>query len=90
MWDIEDAESRLKEGHNLFLGIDEEGPLAHVWFNSSYLYNCYINPRRENGYGEKFLESCFNLVPFHTITLHTDEWNVRAQKFFEKVGFTKI
>lgn len=90
MWDIEDAESRLKEGHSLFLGTDKEGPLAHVWFKDNYLYNCYINPRRESGYGEEFLKSCFNLIPFHTITLHTDEWNIRAQKFFEKVGFTKI
>lgn len=90
MWDIEDAESRLKEGHSLFIGVDEEGPLAHVWFEDNYLYNLFINPRRPNGYGEKFLKSCFNLIPFHTISLDTDNWNIRAQKFFEKVGFMKI
>ena len=89
MWDLEDAESRLKEGHNLFLGVDAKGPLAHVWFEDNYLYNCYVNPRREHGYGEKFIKSCFNFVPFHTINLYCDEWNTRAQKFFEKVGFMK-
>ena len=57
MWDIEDAESRLKEGHMLFIGVDEKGPLAHVWFNDSYLYNFYVNPRRPNGYGENFLKA---------------------------------
>ena len=90
MWDIEDAESRLKEGHLLFIGVDDEGPLAHVWFEENYLYNFYVNPRRPDGYGEKFLKACLNLIPFHTISLYTDSWNIRAQKFFEKVGFTKI
>lgn len=90
MWDIEDAESRLNEGHILFIGVDEKGPLAHVWFDQSYLYNFYVNPRRPDGYGQKFLKACLSLVPFNRITLYTDEWNIRAQKLFEKVGFQKI
>lgn len=90
MWDLEDAKSRLDEGHSLFIGVDDEGPLAHVWFEENYLYNFYVNPRRPDGYGEKFLKACLNLIPFHTISLYTDSWNIRAQKFFEKVGFMKI
>lgn len=90
MWDIEDAESRLKKGHMLFIGVDKEGPLAHVWFDENYLYNLYVNPRRPEGYGKKFIKACLNFVPFHTVSLCTDSWNIRAQKLFEKVGFTKI
>lgn len=90
MWNIEDAKSRLDQGQCLFIGVDEEGPLAHVWFDDNYLYNFYVNPRRPDGYGGKFLKACLNFIPSHTIHLYTDDWNIRAQKFFEKVGFTKI
>ena len=89
MWDMETASDRLERGHDLFIGVDAEGPLAHVWFEDNYLYNCYVNPRREDGYGERFIKACLNFIPFQTITLYTDEWNIRAQKFFEKVGFTR-
>lgn len=90
MWDIDLAQERLERGHDLFIGVDDTGPLAHVWFENNYLYNFFVNPRRPDGYGEKFLKACLNFVPFHTISLYTDEWNIRAQKFFEKVGFSKI
>ena len=87
MWNLEDANSRVEEGHSLFIGTDEKGTLAHVWFAEDYLYNCYVNSRRPDDYGQKFILSCLNLVPHSTINLYTDEWNVRAQRFFEKVGF---
>lgn len=90
MWDIETASNRLERGHDLFIGVDSEGPLAHVWFEKNYLYNLYVNPKRPVGYGEKFIKGCFNFIPYSTIRLYTDEWNTRAQKFFEKVGFIKI
>ena len=89
MWDLEDANSRVEEGHSLFIGTDQKGTLAHVWFAEDYLYNCYVNSRRPDDYGQKFILSCLNIVPHHTINLYTDEWNVRAQKFFEKVGFLR-
>ena len=89
MWDMEDAESRLKEGHDLFLGVDEQGPISHVWFEKNYLYNLYTNTRRLEGYTEKFIKGCLNFLEYDTIELYCDEWNIRAQKLFEKVGFTK-
>ena len=89
MWGIETASDRLERGHDLFIGVDSEGPLAHVWFEKNYLYNLYVNPRRPEGYGEKFVKACLNFVPYRSISLYTDEWNIRAQKFFEKVGFKR-
>jgi len=89
MWDLEMANNRLKKGHNLFIGVDSEGPLAHVWFEYNYLYNLFVNPRRPEGYGERFIKTCFNYINSDYIYLYTDEWNIVAQKFFEKVGFKK-
>ena len=87
MWDLEDAESRLNEGHVLFIGVDKEGPLAHVWFDKDYLYNMYVNPRRPDGYGVNFLKFCLQFIAYPKISVYCDDWNVRAQKFFEKIGF---
>lgn len=90
MWTIEDAEKRIKEGHVLFIGTDKEGPLAHVWFDSWLLYNMYVDPRRPDGYGVKFAKFCLQFNPADTVKLYCDDWNIRAQKFFEKVGSIKI
>ena len=90
MWTMDVANERLERGHDLFIGVDTEGPLAHVWFENNYLYNLFVNPRRPDGYAEQFIKSCLNYIPYDTISLYTDEWNIRAQKLFEKVGFKKI
>lgn len=89
MWDLDIARERLERGHDLFIGVDQDGPLAHVWFEKNYLYNLFVNPRRPDGYGEKFIKGCLNYINFPTITLCTDDWNIKAQKLFEKVGFIK-
>ena len=90
MWTIEEAKDRLNNNHQLFLGVDKDDkPLAHVWFNEDLLYNAYINPEREYGYGEAFIKSCLNSIKYNTVKLYCDDWNIRAQKFFEKIGFKK-
>jgi len=89
MWSIEDAEYRLKNGQDLFIGYDRQGALAHVWFEKNYLYNCFVNPRRPDGYGVTFITKCLQSISHRRIRLYCDEWNIRAQKFFEKVGFKK-
>lgn len=91
MWTIEDAKERLNKGHQLFLGVDrEDKPLAHVWFDKDLLYNAYVNPNREKGYSEKFIKSCLNSIKYDKVKLYCDDWNIKAQIFFEKVGFKKI
>lgn len=90
MWDLEEAKERLKSGHKLFIGVDSEGTLSHVWFKNNYLYNVYVNPRRPDGYGVKFIQACMNFIDYENIELYCDEWNIKAQKFFEKVGFKRI
>lgn len=90
MWGIDEAKERLEKGHDLFLGVDQEGPLAHVWFDKNYLYNAYVNPRRVEGYGVGFIQACLNFIEYDHIKLYCDDWNSRAQKFFEKTGFINV
>ena len=90
MWTLGDAYDRLEEDHQLFLGVTEDGPMAHVWFDKDYLYNAYVDPRREEGYGVGFIQACLNFIEYDHITLYCDDWNSRAQKFFEKTGFTNV
>lgn len=46
----------------------------------------------DQGYGEEatklLLEEAFGRARLHRVYLHTLEWNYRAQRCFEKVGFT--
>lgn len=86
MWNIEDAECRLKEGHDLFIGYDDQGPISHVWFQNEYLYNMFSNPRRPKNYSKRFIGGVLNYVPYDFISLCVDDWNKNAQKFWERVG----
>ena len=89
MWDIKEAEFRLKDGQDLFIGYDRQGALAHVWFEKNYLYNCFVNPRRPEGYSKEFVTKCIQATNHRKIRLYCDDWNIKAQKLFEKVGFLK-
>lgn len=90
MWTIDDTISRLEIGHKLFLGIDDTGSLAHMWSDRGYLYNVYVSKRRSKGYGVRFVHNCLNHINETDITVYCDEWNTRAQKFTQDIGFTKI
>tara|TARA_E500000331_G_C17250947_1_gene711120 strand:+ start:2165 stop:2602 length:438 start_codon:yes stop_codon:yes gene_type:complete len=89
MWDLSEAEERLKIGDVLWIGVDKEGPLAHVWFKDNYLYNMYVDPRRPDNYAVRFVQFCIQFIDSKEIILYCDEWNIAAQKMFEKVGFEK-
>jgi hypothetical protein len=89
MWDVDEALKRLGRGDDLWIGVDTKGTLAHVWFNGNYLYNLYVDPRRPDDYPVKFVQFTMQFVPHDEITLYCDDWNIAAQKMFEKVGFEK-
>ena len=89
MWTLGEAEKRIEKGDKLFLGQDEQGPLAHMWSDKGYLYNVYVSNRRKQGHGVKFVHHCLNYIEYKDITVYCDKWNSRAQKFTEKIGFIK-
>lgn len=89
MWDLDLAYERFEEGSTLFLLRDLKGALGHIWNNGGVFFNVYVNPRRSKGISERFFNSCLLLSGEESIDLWTDEWNKKAQRFFEKVGGTK-
>ena len=102
MWNMFEASKRVQRGEKLFLSTTKEEyswrnkqltkvvPLGFVWFKKNYLYNMFMHSSRPEGHTVKFVRACFNLVFYRTISLYCDDWNIRAQKMFEKVGFERV
>ena len=88
MWNIEEAKNRLLRGDRLFL-LRNHQATGHVWFDEDYLYNLYVHPSREEGQTGRFVQETCERVGFDSIKLYCDDWNVGAQKMFERVGFNK-
>lgn len=95
MWDFKDALTRFEQGHIMFvytkIGSIKEQPLGFVWFDKDYLYNMFMTKKRKQGHTVKFVSSACNslALEINNIHLHCDDWNIAAQKMFEKVGFKK-
>ena len=90
MWDLLEAKRRLEDGHIFYYLFDHKGVVGHVWIDDNYIYNVFVHPRRLDGVSNLFLKAVMSLEGKEEYNLYCDEWNIKAQKFFEKVGFTKI
>ena len=86
MWSLEEAKNRLLRGDRLFL-LRNHQATGHVWFDEDYLYNLYVHPSREEGQSGRFVQETCERVGFDSIKLYCDDWNIKAQKLFERVGF---
>jgi len=89
MFDLETAVERFSNGNRMFILLDGTKVLGHVWFDKGYLYNLFVSQNRAKGDSEDFCHYTCNLIE-QEISLYSVKDNIRAQKFFEKVGFTKI
>jgi|SRR5210317_330836 hypothetical protein len=89
MWDIVEAKRRLQEGHKFYYLRDHKGVVGHLWIDDDYIYNVFVHPRRLSGVSELFVKAAMSLDGQKEYNLFCDEWNKKAQNFFEKVGFTK-
>ena len=93
MWDLYDAENRLNQNQILYLLLENQTPIGHVWYDSHYLYNAFVSKDRCDGDSPWFIqETMWDMKSFHNlkfIKLYTDHWNIRAQKFWEKLGYIK-
>ena len=94
MWDIVDTEIRLSQNQILYLLLENQTPIGHVWYESYYLYNAFVSVDREDGDSIWFIqESMWNMkenFDLNHITLYVDDWNKRAIKFWEKLGYIKL
>lgn len=94
MWDIVDAEIRLYQNQILYLLLENQTPIGHVWYESYYLYNAFVSVDREDGDSIWFIqETMWDMkenFDLNHITLYVDDWNKRAIKFWEKLGYIKL
>lgn len=91
MWTFEECQTRLFKNHKLFIFLKNNLPLGHVWYDTNYLYNAYVSKERINGESVWFISETIKTIfkeNISTIILHTEDWNIRAKKFWEKIGFT--
>jgi hypothetical protein len=93
MWDLNEAQERVSRNQKLYLFLEENSPIGHVWYIGEFLYNAFVSSKRNKGTSQWFMcktiEDRFN-NGYDTITLYTEDWNIRAIKFWEKLGFSKL
>ena len=93
MWDVQDAEIRVLQNQILYLLLENQQPIGHVWYDSYYLYNAYVSKDREDGDSVWFIQETMwdmkNTTNIKYIKLYVDSWNERAIRFWEKLGFIK-
>ena len=97
MFDLEKAVQRIKSGDKMYVGYFEDNIIGYSWLKpinncEYYIYNVFIEQDSNNrNFGAADL--AYLIIKYHTrglITLDVDEWNHKAQKFAEKLGFIKI
>lgn len=93
MWNIQDASTRISKNQIIYLLLDNQQPIGHVWYDSYYLYNAYVSKDREDGDSVWFIQESMwdmkNTTNIKYIKLYVDSWNGRAIRFWEKLGFIK-
>jgi hypothetical protein len=95
MWNKDDGEERLNQGCVLFVYFkngDFDNPIGYAWYDGNWMFNVFMHPSRPKGHTALFtLECCHSLDPsIKTVECRTDDWNIKAQKLYEKVGFTRL
>ena len=94
MFDLNEADKRINNGEKLFIGYYENNLVGHCWLKllnefEYHIYNLFIGfDLTDRNYGATDL-LCL-LIKNHTsglILADIDEWNVKSQKVFEKLGF---
>lgn len=89
MFTLDIALKRLQLNNRFFILLDNNKVLGHVWFDEGYLYNFFVSQNRIKGDSQDFCKYVCSLIN-KKITLFCVKDNIRGQKFFEGVGFTKI
>jgi len=94
MWDLYECEIRLLQNQILYLLLENINPIGHVWYDGNYLYNAFVSKQRYDGDSPWFIQQTMWDMKEHSnissIKLYTDSWNIRAQKFWKKLGYEKL
>ena len=92
MFDFSETINRFENGMTMYIGLLDNEPFGHVWFNRSFLFNLFVrNKIEKKKYTGKEFISCV-LHEFYnngTIYCEVDEWNTKSIKLFERLGFQR-
>ena len=99
MFDLNEAILRLEDNATFYIGIINNEPFGHVWFefidtmsSNKFLYNLFIKNKVENKTytGREFVSDIiFRFNRGIKIFCEVDEWNEKSIKLFEKLGFKR-
>tara|TARA_B100000530_G_C15891219_1_gene461512 strand:- start:630 stop:1070 length:441 start_codon:yes stop_codon:yes gene_type:complete len=87
MWDILDAYERLEAGEKLYLYRPENYVIGYVWFKEDLLYNAFMHSSRKKGISKRFFSRAIIMNSYETTKLFVKDWNVKAIRFWKKIGF---
>lgn len=94
MFDIIQAEQRVKDGKELYIGLIEDKIFGYVWFedhkDGKKIFNVFVkNNEKDRKYkGSEFVS--YIIKEFNSnfiIYAEVDEWNIKSIRMFEKLGF---
>jgi RimJ/RimL family protein N-acetyltransferase len=99
MFDLDEAIIRLKNGEFFYIGVIDDEPFGHVWFEfvdtislNKHAYNLFIKNKVDNKTysGKEFFS--YVIEKYHKcckIYSEIDEWNIASIKIVEYLGFKK-
>jgi hypothetical protein len=99
MFDIEEVENRIKNGHTLFILYYDSNPIGYVWFkklddNTCFGYNLYITKKVERPkHSSKWFYNkvCgIMLKEYNTIKVEIEDWNKVVFDLVESIGYKKV
>jgi len=88
MFNLQEALQRLDKGDRMFT-LFSSSLLGYCWVDDDYLYNFFVSQKRTKGDAQDFCNYVCKLIG-KDMRLFVVKPNSKGQKFFEKVGFTKI
>lgn len=94
MFDINQAEQRIKDGKELYIGLIENEIFGYTWFedykDGKKIFNVFVrNNQKDRKYsGSEFISQIIKeFQPNRTIYAEVDEWNIKSIGMFKKLGF---
>lgn len=88
MFNLQTALDRFTKGHRMF-SLYDDNLLGYCWVDGDYLYNFFVCRKRVKGDSHDFCNYVCKLVG-KDMRLFVVRPNIKGQKFFERVGFTRI
>ena len=89
MFDIDEAQNRILNGHKLFVAYYQKIIYGYCWLNDNIIYNVFSKQHTgKRNYGAT--DMIYLVIKNHTngpVKSFVDEWNEKSINVFKKLGF---